>query len=303
MSHEPSAVEQAVSRAVRDSLAALQRNAEEFNQALSDLVASCSSSRPVNSLSPALRAQMAAASLAASLEAMARFVAAASAGAVQIAAEAAPVVTLPAPAAPAPIPEPVPAPIPTPMAEAAPAPVVEAPPPPPAPVMEAPPQVAEVAPAPVEVAATRVVEETEMAPPTVEVVEAPAPPPEAAPVEAAPVAEVPPPPAPAPPPFDVSALPPEQQELHRRANRAAKVSMQDIKLLKPKEVKLGQENADICIRLREDIDKARKEYDRRFKAILDHPVDYFYQWMVEILADGKAELLGEYPYPSPTARR
>jgi hypothetical protein len=29
---------------------------------------------------------------------------------------------------------------------------------------------------------------------------------------------------------------------------------------------------------------------------MDHPVDYFYRWMVEILADGDAHALGEYPY-------
>jgi hypothetical protein len=102
--------------------------------------------------------------------------------------------------------------------------------------------------------------------------------------------------------FELANLPREEQELHRRANRVAKVAMQDIKLLQPKEVRLGREHKDICVRLRVDIDKARKEYDRRFRAIQDHPVDYFYDWMVEILADGDANALGEYPYPSPVLR-
>jgi len=48
--------------------------------------------------------------------------------------------------------------------------------------------------------------------------------------------------------------------------------------------------------LKEDIEKAHREYDRTFKPIMDHPVDYFYRWMVEILADGDASALGEYPY-------
>ena len=78
--------------------------------------------------------------------------------------------------------------------------------------------------------------------------------------------------------------------------------MQDIKLLRPQDVQLGRENNDICNRLRSEIDKARKEYDRRFRAIQDHPVDYFHRWMVEILAQGNAEALGEYPYPSPVLR-
>jgi hypothetical protein len=96
--------------------------------------------------------------------------------------------------------------------------------------------------------------------------------------------------------FNVNQLTPEEQELHRRANRVAKVSMQDIKMLRPEQVRLGRENRDICIRLKDDIEKAHREYDRRFKPIMDHPVDYFYRWMVEILADGDSNALGEYPY-------
>jgi hypothetical protein len=99
--------------------------------------------------------------------------------------------------------------------------------------------------------------------------------------------------------FDVNRLSPEEQELHRRANRVAKVSMQDIKMLRPEQVRLGRENKDLCIRLRDDIEKAHREYDRRFKPIMDHPVDYFYRWLVEILAEGDAHALGDYPYASP----
>jgi hypothetical protein len=103
--------------------------------------------------------------------------------------------------------------------------------------------------------------------------------------------------------FDVNQLTPEEQELHRRANRVAKVSMQDIKMLRPEQVRLGREKKDLCIRLKDDIEKAHREYDRRFKPIMDHPVDYFYRWMVEILAEGDAHALGEYPYATPARHR
>ena len=103
--------------------------------------------------------------------------------------------------------------------------------------------------------------------------------------------------------FDLLSLPAEEQELHRRANRVAKVSMQDIQMLRPEQVRLGREHRDICARLRDDIEKARKEYDRRFGSILGHPVDYFYHWMVEILGGGDPAALGEYPYPTPVLRR
>jgi hypothetical protein len=103
--------------------------------------------------------------------------------------------------------------------------------------------------------------------------------------------------------FDINRLTPEEQELHRRANRVAKVSMQDIKMLRPEQVRQGREHRDLCIRLKDDIEKAHREYDRRFRPIMDHPVDYFYRWMVEILAEGDAHALGDYPYATSAPKR
>ena len=290
MAQEPNPVEQVVSRAVRDNLDRLQRTVEELDQAFADLVSACSSSRPTNVLPPMLRAQTAAASLAASLEVLARFITNSlhvPRSAAEEAVMQAVSVALPAPPA-APTPVMPPPSVPTPMAaEAPPASRVAVAPPPPAqePVVEAPPPppppLPEVVPPPPPPAA--VIEET------VEMPIVPPAPPEPV-VEAARA-------------FDVAKLSPDEQKMHERANRHAKVSMQDIKLYKKQEVRLGIENQDLCIRLREDIDKAKKEYDRRFRSILDHPVDYFYKWMVEILAEGNPEALGKYPYPSPVHRR
>ena len=103
-------------------------------------------------------------------------------------------------------------------------------------------------------------------------------------------------------PFVVELLPQNEQEMHRRANRVAKVSMQDIQMLKPDQVRLGRENKDLCNRLRDEIEKAHREYERRFQPILGHPVDYFHHWMVEILAGGDESALGAYPYSSPALR-
>ena len=271
MAQEPSSVEQAVARAMRDNLATLQRASEELQQALSDLSAACSSSRPTNALPPTLRAQTAAAALAASLEVLARFITGSLQAMGRVAVEFTPVgagvplvgtaaVQTPGDAGremgseggPVPMPHPA----------------VAIPPVVPPPMEAAPPVAEEPAPAPV----------------------APPPPPEPAPVEEAAA-------------FDVRSLSPQEQELHRRANRVAKVSMQDIKMLRPEDVKHGREKKDLCHRLRVDLDKARKEYDRRFRAILHHPVDYFYDWMVDILADGDPKALGEYPYPTSASRR
>lgn len=307
MVQEPSAVEQAVSRALRDNLATLQRTTEELSRAVADLVAACSSSRPTNALPPMLRAQTAAASLAAVLEVLSRFVTVALQPTQRALLEEAVARAVAMPAIPVPPPPPVPMMPPpavqVPMAEAPPAvaelPAVEAALPAPAPAPEV--EVVEAAPAPlVEVA----VQPVEAAP---EVVAEPVPveagPEEAVPVEAAPAEVVPEEVAAPAVEFDVANLPLDEQEMHRRANRRAKVAMQDIKMIRPEQVRLGRENKDICERLRDDIDKARKEYEGRFRPILNHPVDYFYKWMVDILADGDPAALGKYPYPSPALRR
>ena len=73
--HTPSAIEQAVSRALRDNLERIQRTSDELHQAIADVVAACGSTKPVNALAPMLRAQTSAASLSASLEVLSRFVA------------------------------------------------------------------------------------------------------------------------------------------------------------------------------------------------------------------------------------
>jgi len=253
MAPESSAVEQAVARALRDNLERIQRTSDELHQAINDMVAACSSSKPTNALPPMLRAQAAAASLSAALDVLSRFTALA---------------------------------------------------------LQSGPR------SPLEERITDAIGHAAPEPPSAPVRPAPSVP---EPRAAAPAQQVPPPsqrPAPSYPPvetqlhvtevpsvsgaeFDINQLTPEEQELHRRANRVAKVSMQDIKMLRPEQVRLGRENKDICIRLKDDIEKAHREYDRRFKPIMDHPVDYFYRWMVEILAEGDAAALGEYPYAVP----
>jgi len=274
------ALEEAVSRALRDNLAPLQRTADELHHAYADLVAACGSSRPSNALPALLRAQTNAAALAAGLSVLSNFVAVAlNPSREQQASEERDLARASSAAAVAEPEEESEETAEQETVQESAREAVEAEDPP-APAAVQPPAEAEL----------EWVEEPEEvlnAAPDVASVPSAAPPPEA---------EVP------DETFELANLPREEQELHRRANRVAKVAMQDIKLLQPKEVRLGREHKDICVRLRVDIDKARKEYDRRFRAIQDHPVDYFYDWMVEILADGDAQALGEYPYPSPVLR-
>src|SRR6266481_8367756 len=264
MAQEPSIVEQAIVRALRDNLESVKRTADELHHAVSDVVSACASNKPTNALPPLLRAQTSAASLAATLEVLSRFVAVSMQTGPRspIEAQLTDLVGRVAPEAPAAPQRPAPS-QPVPKAAAA-------PPAPRAPVAQQP-------------VATELELHPEMEP--LELIE---PATGVAGTESEFGAD-----------FDVNRLSAEEQELHRRANRVAKVSMQDIKMLRPEQVRLGRQNRDLCIRLKDDIEKAHREYDRRFKPIMDHPVDYFYRWMVEILAEGDAHALGDYPYATP----
>jgi hypothetical protein len=302
MANESSAIEQAVSRAIRDNLERIQRTTDELNQAVNDVVAACASSKPTNALPPMLRAQATAASIAAALEVLSRFVAVTlhpmprspletemTKLASTITGEAArPAPSAGTPAAEAVLQETMLRETTTAVSLATSHPAIVEPPKPP--VSFEPPAALHKTEHKTEIEAPH--KRESFPPPEPEVFEhsKPGPFPEDAEVEVD--AD-----------FDVNQLSAEERELHRRANRVAKVSMQDIKMLRPEQVRLGREKKDLCVRLRDDIEKAHREYDRRFRPIMDHPVDYFYRWMVEILADGDAHALGEYPYTVPAGHR
>jgi hypothetical protein len=298
MAQEPNIVESAVARALRDNLERIQRTTEELHHAVNDVVSACGSNKPTNALPPMLRAQTAAASIAAALEVLTRFVTASlqtgpRSSVDRPAAERSPAeravrdtqaIEFASGGAGTAQPPPVPARVlpghPASMA-----------------AQHAEPEIAETAALP-----ETHVEELQHEGANFEVpLEVPydaghaaahEEPPAALAQDAALTGD-----------FDINRLTPEEQELHRRANRVAKVSMQDIKMLRPQQVKEGREHRDLCIRLKDDIEKAHREYDRRFRPIMDHPVDYFYRWMVEILAEGDAHALGEYPYATSATRR
>jgi hypothetical protein len=284
-------LEEAIARALRDNLAPLQRAVEDLQHAYGDLTAACASSRVADAIPAMLRAQAASASLSAGLGVLTNFVTLAlrtperNSGGVQAAAE------MLAAAATGTVPAAKPQHEDIEEEEAEEAAIEDE-------IAEGSPLVAgtPVAESPIPAAALEAVDAEVAA----EIAPVPVAAPHHAPVEEpqpAPAAETQ-----APAAFDVTTLSAEAQEMHRRAKRVAKVAMQDIKMLRPKDVRAARENHDICIRLRDDLDKARKEYDRRFKALQDQPVDYFYDWMVAILADGDPEALGAYPYPSPVRR-
>jgi hypothetical protein len=277
------ALEEAISRVLRDNLASVQRTAEELQVACADFVAACSSSRPTNSLPAMLRTQTAAASLSARLAVLSNLVTSALQPKERSAEESSMLREVASEVA-------------TQQREVSPPAV-------PAPVAEAQVRETSISELSQDFAPSMESSIFEESASTIEDVA------DSAWAEVAGEVAEPLPESTLDEPlaeeqnvFDLARLPAEEQELHRRANRVAKVGMQDIQLLRPEQVRLGREHKDLCTRLRSDLDKARKEYDRRFHSIADHPVDYFHHWLVAILAAGDHEALGEYPYPSPVLR-
>jgi len=94
----------------------------------------------------------------------------------------------------------------------------------------------------------------------------------------------------------VSAPPPEpegpEDELHRKARRFAKLLVDEIKLYNQDKVSEGRQNHDLYFRLREDIEKSRATYEKRYGESPVASANYFNQELLRILADNDVTLMG-----------
>lgn len=96
----------------------------------------------------------------------------------------------------------------------------------------------------------------------------------------------------------VPALPREEQELHARAQRFARVQVAEMRLYKSGAVKAGRAEENLYDALRQDIDSSREAFYRQFIATCPSMVDYFHLELVRTLANADASLLGP-SYPGP----
>ncbi|HEX6085270.1 MAG TPA: hypothetical protein VF266_12145 [Thermoanaerobaculia bacterium] len=79
---------------------------------------------------------------------------------------------------------------------------------------------------------------------------------------------------------------------HDEARRFARLLVSEIKLYNESKVELGRKSNDLYERLKEDIDRSRQMYDERIGDDVRKVSNYFYDELVRILADGRAEALG-----------
>jgi hypothetical protein len=89
-----------------------------------------------------------------------------------------------------------------------------------------------------------------------------------------------------------AGLPPEDADVHRKAQRFARLLIDEIKLYNQAKMAEGRKNRDLYDRLREDIDKSRSTYSKRYGNTVAASSDYFNQELIRSLAEDDVSLLG-----------
>jgi hypothetical protein len=126
----------------------------------------------------------------------------------------------------------------------------------------------------------------------------PPPPPPAELISIAPLAPQPEAPAPTTGRPAWEALPADDQRLHLRAQRFARVEVAEIRLYQAEAVHAGRLHRDVYGAVRDAIDTAREKFRYQFVQNCPSMVDYLHLEVVKTLANGHASLLGE-EYPGP----
>ncbi len=84
----------------------------------------------------------------------------------------------------------------------------------------------------------------------------------------------------------------DESELHKKARRFAKLLVEEIKLYNQPKVAEGRQKRDLYERLKEDIEKSRASYDKRYGESPAASAGYFNQELIRILADNDVSLMG-----------
>jgi hypothetical protein len=110
-------------------------------------------------------------------------------------------------------------------------------------------------------------------------------------LEPAPVAQAQPAAAEAPGGIS-SQLSPEDQDVHRKAQRFARLLVDEIKLYNQAKVAEGRKNKDLYDRLKEVIDKSRGTYQKRYGTTVAASGNYFQNEIVRSLAEDDLSIMG-----------
>lgn len=101
-----------------------------------------------------------------------------------------------------------------------------------------------------------------------------------------------------PPPPDISGLTEAEQDAHRKAHRFARVAVQDLMSYHKAKIADGRNNRNLYDLLRDDVEKTRENYQKKFASTAAAAFDYLHYEMVSKLAGNDPEVLGaNYPGP------
>ena len=89
-----------------------------------------------------------------------------------------------------------------------------------------------------------------------------------------------------------AGMSPEDAETHRKAQRFARLLVDEIKLYNQAKVAEGRRNRDLYDRLKEDIEKSRSTYQKRYGATVAAAGDYFQKEVVRNLAEEDLTVMG-----------
>ena len=90
----------------------------------------------------------------------------------------------------------------------------------------------------------------------------------------------------------LAGLSPEDAEVHRKAQRFARLLVDEIKLYNQAKVAEGRRNKDLYDRLKEDIDKSRGTFQKRYGSTAAASGDYFYHELLRSLAEDDVSIMG-----------
>ena len=90
----------------------------------------------------------------------------------------------------------------------------------------------------------------------------------------------------------VPSLSPEEQDVHRKAQRFARLLVDEIKLYNQAKVAEGRKNKDLYDRLKETIEKSRVTYQKRYGNTVAATGNYFQHEIIRSLAEDDLSIMG-----------
>jgi hypothetical protein len=89
-----------------------------------------------------------------------------------------------------------------------------------------------------------------------------------------------------------AGMSPEDADTHRKAQRFARLLVDEIKLYNQAKVAEGRRNRDLYDRLKEDIEKSRSTFQKRYGNTVAASGDYFQKEVVRSLAEDDYSIMG-----------